>query len=212
MLRLLSVCMLFVICLPVSLIAHPHVKLTTRISLVYNGKRCEGCGIEWRFDDFFSNNVIREFDKNRDGAFDSKEIDAIYKGAFTNLKNYGYFVFLRKGSVRNNPDNVTDFKAWQKDGMLFYSFFIPFGKLKYDDDFYIAIFDRSFYCATFYDKKPVSIEQKKGESPSFSVAQNKMYPVYYNPLGMSDDLTIYKKWKPGLETAYPEEIHIRFEE
>jgi ABC-type uncharacterized transport system substrate-binding protein len=190
--------------------AHPHVKLTSHVEIVCSGNRCEGCRFEWKFDDFFSGSVIREFDKNKDGFFDAKEIKNIYNQAFINLKNYGYFVFLRKGFERKNPDKVTDFSAWQKNGVLYYSFFVPFEKLKYDDDFYVAVFDRSFYCAVVYTDKDVSVMQKSGEAPNYELSVNKKYPVYYNPLGSAEDLTIYKKWKPGLETAYPDEIHIHF--
>lgn len=191
-------------------ISHPHVRFTSRVTFEFNGTQCEGFRVEWEFDDYFSGSMIHDFDKNRDGQFDEKEMKNLYKNAFINLKNYGYFVFIRKDKVRSNPENVEDFKAWQKDGKLFYSFFVPFTKVKYNDDFYVAIFDRSFYCSVSYGNPPVTIHQKSGVSPVYEIIQNKKFPVYYNPLGSVDDLTIYKKWKPGLETAYPDEIHIYF--
>ncbi len=190
--------------------AHPHVRMKSCVTLDFNGTQCEGCRIQWEFDDFFSGSTIHDFDKNRDGQFDEKEMKNLYNNQFKDLVNYGYFVFFRKGTARNNPDTVKEFKAWQKDGVLYYSFFVPFTKLKYDDDFYIAIFDRSFYCSITYEKTPVIINQKNGVSPAYEIITNKKYPVYYNPLGAADDMTLYKKWKPGLETAYPDEIHIYF--
>jgi len=190
--------------------AHPHVRFTSKTICYFSGEQCEGCRLEWEFDDYFSGSMIHDFDKNHDGQFDENEKKDLYKNAFSNLKNYGYFVFLRKGSVRSNPERVDDFNAWHKDGKLFYSFYIPFNKLKCGDDFYIAVFDRSFYCSVEYGKPPVVIHQKNGDSPVYEITKNKKFPVYYNPQGSADDMTLYKKWKPGLETAYPDEIHIYY--
>jgi len=162
------------------------------------------------FDDFFSASIIGEYDKNRDHTFDEREKKEVYKEAFSNLKNYGYFVFIRKGATRVNPSRVTDFDAWQRDGVLFYAFTVPLDNMNYGDDFYVAIFDRSFYCAVFYAEEAVAINQESGSSPLYEICRNKNFPVYYNPAGSPDDMTIYRKWRRGLETAYPDEIHVHF--
>ena len=39
----------------------------------------------------------------------------------------------------------------------------------------------------------------------FSLVENKDYPVYYDPFAPPGDNTVHEKWRPGLETAYPEE-------
>lgn len=188
--------------------AHPHVRFISRITSDFNGEQCIGCSFEWEFDSFFSGSMIHDFDKNHDGKFDEKEIKDIYKNGFSNLSNYGYFIYIRKSTSRINPEKVENFAAWQKDGKLFYSFYIPFKNRNFSDDFYIAVFDRSFYCSVEYGKPAVTIHQKSGVSPVYEITTNKKFPVYYNPAGSVDDLTIYKKWKPGLETAYPDEIHL----
>jgi len=201
---------LYLMLSPQSVFSHPHVKITSTITFDFNGTTCEGCRVQWMFDDYFSASMINDFDKNRDGVFDERELIKLYNGGFINLKNYGFFVFLRKGNERTNPGSVSEFMAWQKDGKLFYSFYISLSNKKYSDDFYLAVFDRSFYCASFYGDPAVMINQKNGIRPAYEISRNKRFPVYYNPAGAADDMTIYKKWKPGLETAYPEEIHIYF--
>ena len=87
---------------------------------------------------------------------------------------------------------------------------MPLKYYNYGDDFHVAVFDRTFYCDIKYSKSPVSIYQTRGNKPLFRVVKNKKYPVYYNPLGSPDDMKVYNKWKPGLETAYPDEIHLFF--
>lgn len=181
--------------------------MVSQVELRYKNNVCEGCRVEWEFDRFFSAKIITGFDRNKDGNFDAAEIQKIYNTAFTNLKEYGYFVFLRNGAERKQPGKVSEFKAWQKDGVLYYSFFIPFATYGLGNDFYIAVFDCTYYCSIDFSQKPVvfsGIEQ----IPLYEIIKNDKYPVYYNPLATANDNNIYKKWKPGLATAYPTEIHI----
>ncbi len=193
----------------ISLSAHPHILLETNLDFEYAGETCKGVWVEWGFDKFFSSMIIQDYDTDKDGSFSSDEIKEIHDHAFINLKRYGYFVSIRKGNNRKSPESVDNFTARQEKGQLFYKFFIPLGK-SCGSDFYLSIFDPTYYCAVKYTEHPVTIEQSDGPSPHFELMKNKKYPVYYNPYGAADDTTTYKKWKPGLETAYPEEIHIYF--
>ncbi len=192
------------------LFAHPHIMLMTDLKFEFTGHLCKGVWVEWGFDRFFSSMIIQDYDADGDGSFSSKEIQEIHDHAFINLKRYGYFVSIRKGNIRKSPDKVENFSARQKDGQLFYNFFIPMDN-SYGDNFFLSIFDPTYYCAVKYTDNPVIIDQDNGTAPRFKLAENKKYPVYYNPYGASNDTTTYTKWKPGLETAYPKEVHIYFE-
>ncbi len=200
----------FLLAIGIYAAAHPHVRLFSKLVFEYEQRSCRGFWVEWNFDDYFSTSVISEYDKNRDGLFDQKEQAAIYNTAFINLRHYGFFVFMRKGKMRRNPDRVERFSAWQKDGRLYYRFYVPLKGAGYGEDFSVAIFDRSFYCMIKYCDGAVDIKQVKGEKPIYEIAINKEYPVYYNPLGAADDMTIYTRWRSGLQTAYPEEVRIFF--
>ena len=192
------------------LFAHPHIMLITDLEFDFSEHLCKGVWVEWGFDRFFSSMIIQDYDADRNGSFSGKEIQEIHDHAFINLKRYGYFVSIRKGNTRKSPDKVEHFSARQKDGQLFYKFYIPLGD-SYGANFYLSIFDPTYYCAVKYTDNPVIIKQDNGTPPRFKLAENKKYPVYYNPYGASDDTTTYTKWKPGLETAYPKEVHIYFE-
>ncbi len=205
---LLSTFFVFGIILPLS--AHPHIMLTTDLKFEFSGKICNGVWVEWGFDRFFSSMIIQDYDADSNGIFSDGEIQDIHDHAFINLKRYGYFVSFRTGNKRKSPEEAEKFSARQKDGQLFYKFFIPLGS-SYGSNFYFSIFDPTYYCAVKYTDKPVVIKQNTGPVPLFKLAENKKYPVYYNPYGASDDTATYTKWKPGLETAYPKEVHIFFE-
>ncbi|MBN2041999.1 MAG: DUF1007 family protein [Spirochaetes bacterium] len=190
--------------------SHPHVLLTTSLEFIFEGDTCNGFWLEWIFDDIFGTSVIQEFDEDHNGAFDKKELKKVYNEAFSNLKKYGYFIFIRKDKTRKHPEKVENFSAYQKLGRLVYRFYVPLKDKNLGSDFYIAIFDKTFYCDIKYSSRPAVIRQKNGRKPVYKIVKNEDYPVYYNPLGGADDLRVYRKWKPGLETAYPKEIHIYF--
>ncbi len=184
--------------------------LLSDLDFVFSGHTCTGVWVEWEFDRFFSVSIIQDYDTDKNGSFSPQEIKQIHDHAFTNLRHYGYFVSFRKGKIRKSPDEATHFSARQEKEKLFYKFFIPLDNFKYDRGFYLSIFDPTYYCAVKYRKNPVKIEQSKGTKPSFSIETNKNYPVYYNPYGAAYDTSTYTRWKPGLQTAYPKEVHIFF--
>ena len=192
--------------------AHPHMFLTSTIELEFEGKECTGFWLEWVFDPYFSASIIQECDKNKDGKFDKAESDGVYQYGFINLKNYGYFTYIRIGDKRVNPDGVEQFTASIREDRLVYRFYIRTKGKGYGNDFSVAIFDTTYFCAIFYpETKPVIVRQAgTGALPKWEQKENKNYPIYYNPMGAVNDTTIYTAWRPGLETAYPVEVKFFF--
>ncbi len=60
---------------------------------------------------FFSVSIINNFDLDKNGSFDSNEVNEIEENAFSNLWNYGYFIYLGSDDKRYNPDNISNFSA-----------------------------------------------------------------------------------------------------
>ena len=201
--------MLLLFFVPLSLFAHPHIMLKTSLEIEYSNSYCDGIWVDWEFDRFFSISIINDFDNNKDGKFDDAEVKAIEENAFSNLRNYGYFVDIRVGNKRTKPDSVTRFSAKFSGDKLYYRFFVPLVKDTYND-FYISIFDPTYYSAVSYVDDGIKIGSGTGQDPMYEVLENKDYPVYYDPYGSASDMTTYTKWKPGLQTAYPKEVHVYF--
>lgn len=202
---------LFAVLSSAALAAHPHVSLDARLEFEFDGPECRGVRVEWTFDPFFSATVIADFDANRNGQFEETEVLRVHDGAFFNLRKYGFFTLIRKGSRRTSPEAVEDFSAEIRDKHLIYRFFIPLSGKGYGRDFAVAVFDTTYYCAVRYPDDAVTIIQRVPDSPvpSWNREVNRAFPVYYNPAGGMTDTAAYSVWKPGLETAYPEEIHVR---
>ena len=89
--------------LPVLLSAHPHMQFNSTAEFVWEGKKLAGVFLEWQFDSFFSADIIRAYDVNADGSFDEAETRAVFEGAFSNLRHYYFFTFIRQGDRRETP-------------------------------------------------------------------------------------------------------------
>jgi ABC-type uncharacterized transport system substrate-binding protein len=207
-----SVLLVFLL-LPLGLFAHPHMRLFSRFEFEWQGQSLKGMWLEWTFDQFFSADIIQAYDADRDGRFSAKETQAVFANAFTYVSEYYYFTFIREGDKRYNPKKVSDFSAWiDKDKCLVYRFLVDLSPYQ-SQDIYLAVYDYTFFCDIPYQKDDMvkfDCDQSL-VSPSCTVEENKKYPVYYNPLGAADDTTIYYKWKKGLMTFYPKEIHLHYD-
>ncbi len=204
--------MLVAVSFPARVFAHPHMSLDSRIGFEYSGEKCVGFWLDWTFDPYFSAAIIQENDVNGDKKFDEKEAKNVYSHAFQNLRKYGYFVFIRTGNKRVQPDRVEKFVPEIRSDLLAYRFYVDLSDQNYGKDFYVAIFDPTFYCAVRIPDDAATVHQGDLSMgiPKWECKLNKKYPVYYNPQGAPTDMTSYSKWKPGLQTAYPEEIHVYF--
>jgi len=185
--------------------------LTSSEEFVWDKDRLSGCWIEWTFDQFFSADIIRAYDANKDGIFSDVETKKVHDNAFIYLKNYYYFTFIRQGKTRTNPPSVSNFTAGIRKDRMWYRFYIDLSKTA-PGEICLSVYDYTFFCdIRASDTNPVTLTYDPAfVHPSYEIVENKNYPVYYNPLGAIDDNTIYYKWKKGLETYYPREIRITY--
>jgi len=186
---------------------------TSSLEVIFAGKALKGAYVTWTFDRFFSADIISGYDLNGDGIFSTKETADVYENAFSYSENFYYFTFIRQGEKRVSPEHIekASFSVWQNKGILSYRFFIDLSKFK-GKEIFLACYDYTFFCDITYPKNAAVkfIYDKTMIQPSYSIIENKNYPVYYDPLGAMDDNRIYYKWAPGLNTYYPKEVRIRF--
>lgn len=185
--------------------------MTSSEEFVFDDTKLKGCWIEWTFDSYFSADVKYSHDKDHNNYYDKDEIVDIYNNAFINLKNYYYFIFIRQGNKRTNPDRVYNFTAKQlSDGTLVYRFYIDLSEYE-GNELYLAVYDYTFFCDIRYPDNSVSFNYDKSKlKVSYTIDENTDYPVYYDPLGPATDTTVHYKWHKGLQVYYPREIHIKY--
>lgn len=193
--------------------SHPHMWFTSSLEVIFAGKTLKGAYVTWTFDRFFSADIISGYDLNGDGVFNAAETADVYENAFSYTENYYYFTFIRQGEKRTSPEHIAkaSFSVWQNKGIVSYRFFIDLSGFK-GQEIFLACYDYTFFCDITYPKNAAVkfIYDKTLITPSYTVIENKNYPVYYDPLGAMDDNRIYYKWAPGLNTYYPKEVRIRF--
>ena len=196
--------------IPAAAAAHPHIFISTALEFVIKEGKIQGVYETWTFDRFFSADIIQGYDVNGDGSFNAAETKDVYDNAFINTQHYAYFTFIRQGEKRSSPQKVSNFSVGQKTGVVFYRFYVDLSH--YSGDFYFAVYDYTFFCHFRYAEPiPITfIGDASTKKPSYTIAENKKYPVYYDPFDSAEVTPMYDKWKPGLQTYYPREIHITY--
>jgi len=119
--------LLFII-LPTVLIAHPHIIIDYSVELRVNSQGIpEGYYVTWIFDSLFSQEVIFEVDRNRDGVLQPSEIDLVYNFAFENTRHFNFFTRFQINQEPMVPvTRVEQFEARIENRQLWYRFFVPF--------------------------------------------------------------------------------------
>ena len=192
--------------------SHPHMWFTSEFEFQFQHNELYGLTIVWKFDRFFSSDIINGYDLNKDGVFNEAETDAVFQNAFTYTSDYNYFTFIRIGSRRNSPTYIDRkyFSASQENGTLVYQFFVDLSAYKNEKEIYIACYDYTFFCDIQYPENNVRFLDVAGKKLSYTIVENKDFPVYYDPFGSYDDTRVYYKWAPGLNTYYPKQIYVRY--
>ena len=172
---------------------HPHVFIYNSIKVVFDEKGLAGFEVKWVFDEMFSNMIIHDFDKNRNGHLEPSEIRGIKNGAFSNLKKFNYFTHVKINNRVFKVKFVKDFFAEIKENALIYRFLVPchVGAGSSFKEVKISIYDISFYCSVFLTENPVGFENTSSCEVHHQIARNKKEAYYYGQV-------------------YPEEITIRF--
>jgi ABC-type uncharacterized transport system substrate-binding protein len=198
----------FLLFLPAALFAHPHVWISSSCEFLWKGDKLLGVYIDWSFDPAFDAEVVGGRDDLGDGVFDAKETKAVYDRAFINLKNYGFFTFVRQGEKRSSPKSVGEFSVYRKSGTLHYRFFVDLSG--YSSPLALAVYDLSYYCAIDYAKEnPVTFDCEASlVKPSAEIVEDKAHPVYYDPTDSAGSNAMHYAWKKGLLTFYPKEIRL----
>ena len=148
---ILSLILLF----PITSTAHPHVFLDTRLDFQFKQESLDGFWVEWLFDEIFTASIRMDYDADRNNQFDADEIEAIRQGAFSNLRHFNYFTYVKAGKQLHKVTKVNSFSAKMSNNRLVYRFFVPWNvpATQKTKNLIVAIYDESFYCDIEFRKK-----------------------------------------------------------
>jgi ABC-type uncharacterized transport system substrate-binding protein len=141
--------------------SHPHVFVTSKVTVLFDDGRVTGLRLDWLFDDFFSAQLLADFDADGDGRFDETEMAALHDGAFVSLRDYGWFTHLYlDGAAQDSPEPL-DFQAIAEGEYVRYRFELPLGSPidPAATRFEVAIYDQEYYVELLLDgAAPVAFE------------------------------------------------------
>ncbi len=176
----------------------------------FNGAELEGVWIDFKFDTFFSTDILAGYDEDKNMVFSKSEIQKVYDNMFISLKKYGFFISIRDENGRVAPEQVKDFSVYVTNEDVHYRFFVKIDNLA-KRELYLSIFDPTFFCACKYiEKDPVVFNNISEIQPTYQIVENNNNPIYYDPYAPATNSASYDKWEPGLEANFPKEIHLVF--
>lgn len=163
--------------------AHPHVWIDNVTTLIFENGKITGLRIKWTFDELFGSGVIKDFDKDDNGAFDKEETAVVHKEAFSSLAEYEYFANVFVGGKKLKITEARDFKpSVSKGGQLVYEFTVvlPAPVDPKAPGLKIGIYDPSFYIYVGPDKDdPVRFAGMEDGACRYKIIEDKENPIYF---------------------------------
>jgi len=134
--------------------AHPHVWVTVKSTVLYDGGRIIGLRHAWTFDDAYTEMAIEGLDVNNDGVYSREELAELAKVNIDGLKEFGYFTYPKLGDAPIAQKEPTDYYLDYKDKLLTLHFTLPFEQPVLADakGFNFSVFDESFFIAFDFGK------------------------------------------------------------
>lgn len=174
--------------------AHPHVFADANVEIVFDSRGLAGFRVVWVFDEMFSNMIIFDHDRNKNRSFEPREIESVKKGAFSNLRKFGYFAHVRINGKPFDVEYVKDFSASIEKGAMTYSFFIPCHVRAANSDKKVcfSMYDDSYYTdITLVGENPVRLKNADDFQAAVQIRRDRENAFYYGQV-------------------YPEEIVLEF--
>ena len=161
---------------------HPHVFIENALTIIFDKQGLAGVQVKWVFDEFFSNMIACDYDSNRNGKLEASEVKNIKEKAFSNLKNFDYFTFIRIDKRAFKVTYIREFSAELKEGKLIYRFLIPchVKAVTGYKQFIISQYDPTYYTSvSFAEDNPVSLKGAPGFDADYHVEKNLKKSFYY---------------------------------
>ena len=149
--------------------SHPHLFIKPAIEVIKTGTDSAGIKVTWEWDKWWSREVIRECDKNRNGYFDKSEIELVYHEFFSGIKSTGFFTQVYLNGKRGRFDSVNNFSAYiSSNDIVTYTFIIPINiDTTGPATVRICFNDETIYAA--FDDKVMIIKNNDFELSGFSI-------------------------------------------
>jgi ABC-type uncharacterized transport system substrate-binding protein len=125
--------------------AHPHVWVTVKAELVYEGPNVTAVRHVWSFDPAYSAFVTQGLDRNKDGKLSRDELAELAKVNTESLVDYDYFTMVRAGGAKQAFGTPRDESMSFADGIATLSFVLPLKAPAAGRTVGVEIFDPTYF-------------------------------------------------------------------
>jgi len=141
-------------------LAHPHVWVTARTELVFNGPKLDSIRHVWQFDEAFTAFAIQGLDTDEDGNLTQEELQPLAKVNIESMKEFGYFTFVGVGDVEPEFKMPTEYWLDFNNGLLtlFYTLPLQTPIAPGSEELTVEVFDPTFFVEfEMIEKEPVTV-------------------------------------------------------
>ena len=127
-LRIPGLALALLVWLAPAALAHPHMWVTVKSTILYANGNFTGFRFKWTFDEFYTAMAIEGLDKNNDGVYDRKELAGLAKVNIDGLKEYDDFTYVVAAGEHVKLQDARDYWLEHSKGILSLHFTVPFAR------------------------------------------------------------------------------------
>lgn len=126
-------------------IAHPHVWVTAKAELLYEGGKVRAVRHHWTFDEGYSAVSVQGLDANGDGKTSPEELAELAKTNTTSLVDFGYFTQLKAGGAKQSFGAPTNERMVFENGRTTLTFDLPLAAAAAGRMVVLDVYDPTFF-------------------------------------------------------------------
>jgi ABC-type uncharacterized transport system substrate-binding protein len=116
------------VCLTVAARAHPHMWVTVETTVLHDKGNLTALQHKWTFDESYTMTALEGWNKNHEGAYDSKQLAELAKVNIDGLKEFGYFTYIALGDQAVKLGEPQKYWLEYNNGVLSLVFTLPFAQ------------------------------------------------------------------------------------
>ena len=162
--------------------ARPRAWITARMTLRFAQGDLVAVDQHWKFDEFFSDFIKHDYDKDKDGKLSAAEVVRIRDEAFVNLAEFSFLTHIRIGQRLLELKTFSGFKAHLETGDVVGEVSLPLPR-PLDltrEPIQLGFHGETYHIdASFAEKNPLRFVGDAPEPCRYAIREDDAHPIYY---------------------------------